>query len=112
MLGKTTLWSGALETEYFKVLFAGGVSVVSINDREMELNENPGINYAESQSLLDTVELIKTSSIEEKISLRNEYNLITSIKEQDEITFADIMRLLNWKYAENARVDESDMLGD
>ena len=109
--GKISVWRGALKDEYFSIMFVGGVIVVSIEEREMELGKN-SVTYAESQSLLDTAELVKGSSPEMQGSIQLEYKDVISKREQNEITFADLMFIFNWQYAEGAKVDESDMLGD
>ncbi len=111
LYGKFSMWHGALETEYFEVMFLGGVVVVLIAEREMELGKH-SVAFAESQSLLDMAELIKGSSPELKVSLQDEYTNVISKREQMEITFANIMSILNWQYVEGAKVDETDMLGD
>ncbi len=109
--GKISIWRGAVKDEYFSVMFVGGVIVVSVEEREMELGKN-SVTYAESQSLLDTAELVKGSSPEMQGEIQGQYTNVISKREQNEITFADVMFILNWQYIEGAKVDESDMLGD
>jgi hypothetical protein len=110
IFGKMTTWRGALENEYFSILFIGGVLVVSVAEREYQLG-HVSVNYAESKSLLDMAELIKGSSSEMKIELQKDYNVISK-KEQDEVKFEDLLPILDWRYAQFAKVDETDMLGD
>jgi hypothetical protein len=112
LYGKLSVWRGALENEYFEIMFLGGVVVVSVEEREMELGKR-SVTYAESQSLLDSAELVKGASPELQGSIiQEEYTKVIAKCEQNEITFADIMFILNWQYAEGAKVDEADMLGD
>ncbi len=109
--GKISIWRGALKDEYFSIMFIGGVVIVSVEEREMELGKR-SVTYAESQSLLDSAELIKGASPELQGSIQAEYTNVISKREQNEITFSDMMFILNWQYVEGAKVDESDMLGD
>jgi len=111
IFGKVNIWRGALTEEYFSVMFIGGVVVVSVSERECHIGEKT-VSYAESQSLLDTAELVKGSAPEMQQELQKHYNEVIAKKEQDEVTFADMMFILNWQYVEGAKVDESDMLGD
>jgi hypothetical protein len=67
------------------------------------------INYAESETLSVALENVKSGDKVVINSVRNEYNKNTSIKEQQEITFADVMIPLDWQYTEFAKVDESDL---
>lgn len=111
LLGKISIWKGSLKEEFFSVMFLGGVVVVAIAEREMQLGD-PSINYAESQSLLDTAELVRGSSPEVQSDLQKNYHNVTAKKEQEEITFADLMFILKWEYVDGAKVDESDLLAD
>jgi len=109
LYGKISVWCGALENEYFSILFMGGVITVSVDAREFNIDKVSTV-YAESQSLLDMSELVKGSTPEVQLQLRNNYLAITD-REQSEMTFADLMFILNWQYVEGARVDETDLLG-
>jgi len=111
LYGKLSVWRGALENEYCEIMFLGGVVVVSVEEREMELGKR-SVTYAESQSLLDSAELVKGASPELQGSIQAEYTNVISKREQNEITFADIMFILNWQFCNNAKVDESDILDD
>jgi len=108
LLGKISVWRGTLKEEFFTVMFVGGVVVVSVAEREMKLGD-PSINYAESQSMLDTAEAVKTASEEGKVLLQSNYRDVVAKNEQDTITFADLMFILKWEYVEGAKVDESDL---
>lgn len=110
LLGKVSVWRGSLKDEFFQVMFVGGVVVVTTAEREMQLGENSE-NYAESQTMLDTAELVQGSSEEMKAELQANYRDVIAPKEQEEITFADLMFLLKWEYAEGAKVDETDLFG-
>jgi len=60
---------------------------------------------------LDTAELIKGSSEEVKVELQNNYRDVIAPREQSELTFADLMFILKWEYAEGAKVEETDLFG-
>ncbi len=109
--GKYVMWRGTTELEFFTVMFVGGVLVLSLAEREFNLVDS-AINYAESQTLLDTAELVKGSSPEMQVELQRNYSGVIAKREQNEITFADVMFILKWQYVEGAKVDESDMLGE
>lgn len=109
LFGKISRWQGALNDEYFLITFSSGVVMVSVVEREHYLGESIR-SYAESQSLLDTVESVKNADPQLQREIQKHYTNVTAVKEQEEVTFADMMFILNWKYVEGARVDESDML--
>lgn len=109
-LGKLTTWRGALETEYFSVMFVGGILVVSVVERELHLG-HISVSYSESESLIKATSDLDGINDTEKDKLRQEYNLNTSKKEQDEITFDDVMLSLNWNYVPFAKIDEN-ILGE
>jgi len=108
--GKITCWRGALKDEYFYIVFIGGVVVVSVAECEFQLGQI-SVNYAESESLLKSAEIIKAADKEFKQQLQSDYTNIIAKQEQDEITFDDVMIILDWRYADLARVDESDLFG-
>lgn len=108
--GKFSTWVGALENEYFTILFLGGVIILSVAEREFILGQN-NVVFAETISLLQAAELIKGSTPEIQQNIQNQYNTIVSLQEQNEITFDNIMSILNWQYTDEAVVDETDLLG-
>ena len=103
--GKMTTWRGSLENEYFSIMFICGILVVSVVEREMQLGDI-SVSYAESESLTKAINTINGADDATVEKIREEYNQNTSKKEQDEITFDDVMLTLNWRYAPLAKVDE------
>lgn len=108
--GKFSTWVGALENEYFTILFLGGVIILSVAEREFILGQN-NLVFAEATSLLQATELIKGSTPEIQQDIQNQYNTIVSLQEQNEITFNNLMSILNWQYTDESVVDETDLLG-
>lgn len=107
LFGELINWRGSTETEYFSIIFIKGVLTASVEEREMLLGTT-GVNVAMSQKLADMFMAAKTELTQTEAAL--EYNRKHYKKEFDEASFTDVMVLLDWKYAPNAKVDY-DMLG-
>ena len=98
--GKIVSWRGSVENEYFSILFLGGRLLISLVERECQLG-HVSVIYAMSETLSNSL-----------ISLKDEIdNSFILKKEIDEISFTDVMVALNWRYAENAKIDY-DLLTD
>lgn len=106
LAGKHRSWQGSTEKEYFSVVFINGVLSVSISEREMRLLEEARI-YALS------TEMIKAANEVDEIR-RTEmvYNYLntTFISDIKEITFEDVMKVLNWKPKNNLKIGFDDLL--
>jgi len=108
--GLMTTWKGAVENEYFSILFIRGILIVSVVERECQLG-HVSVPYAESMTLTHAIRAVDGADNSVKLEVQNDYNKNTSQKEQDDITFDDVMECLKWKLKENVKVDE-DLLGD
>ena len=88
--GKVVSWRGSVENEYFSILFLGRRLLISLAERECQLG-SVSVIYAMAEALPNSLVFLK--------------------KEIDEISFTDVMVALNWRYAENAKIDY-DLLTD
>ena len=95
--GKMVSWRGSVENEYFSILFLGGRLMISLVERECQLG-HVSVIYAISE----TLDYLKDFGNVHSASIN---------KDIDEISFTDVMVALNWRYAENAKVDY-DLLAD
>ena len=91
-------WRGSVTDEYFVISFIRGVLSISLNERECNLDNNV-CHYAVSDGLF--------ASSKEKTNLMEvmgDYVKTSHDKEQNEISFTDVMAILDWKYDEHAKI--------
>lgn len=108
LFGKMASWRGAVALEYFSIVFVRGVLVVSVVERECQLGHIAS-NYATTKTLTKALDAMDTD--EKKLSAQEIYNNTVSDSEQNEITFDDILAILDWRYAQFAKYDR-DVLMD
>lgn len=100
--GEFVNWRGSTETEYFSIIFLKGILTVSIDEREQRVGNDP-LNVAMSEKLADMFMSAKGDL--EKTASAVKYNREEYPKEIKTVSFTDVMVLLNWKYAPNAKID-------
>ena len=109
LLGKMASWRGSVEEEYFSIIFAKGILTVSLVEREYNLGHS-AVNFAMSERLFRILKENKDNA-----ALRTtetlDYYIKQNQKEQKEISFIDVMVILEWRYAERAKI-YYDPLGD
>jgi hypothetical protein len=101
LLGKMASWRGSVKDEYFSILFVKGVLTVSLVERECQLGHE-AINFAMSEPLFKALrenqdEILKTDAT-------FDYFVKQSPKEQEVVHFIDVMVVLDWRYAERAKI--------
>lgn len=102
LYGEFINWRGSTETEYFSIIFLKGILTVSIDEREMRLGQDP-MNFALSAKL---AELFATAKGDiEQTAMAVKYSREEYKKELDAVSFTDVMVVLQWKYAPDAKID-------
>jgi len=88
-------WYGTTETEFFSIVFVGGVVSVSLAERQMQIGESYCLPLIVSK--LEKAALIDDQM--EKIRILSKYNLNYANRDLEKATFKDIMKPLGWKFA-------------
>lgn len=106
--GRIVSWRGSTQEEYFSILFVQGVITVALNERECLLSES-FVNYAMSMALSKAMKgLPGRDDATKQEDIQNYYTKLAEA-ELNEITFIDVMNLLNWQYKLGAKVDVNFM---
>jgi hypothetical protein len=104
LYGKTKSWRGDLAEEYFIVMFVNGHLIISVSEREMQLGSKTQ-TYAMSDFLSKSLAMIDPNDTTGRQTVQIGYNKNISDKEQDQVTFQDVMLALNWRLGPKAKVD-------
>jgi len=102
LLGKIVSWRGSVEEEYFSIIFAKGILTVSLVEREYNLGRS-AVNFAMSEHLFKVLKESKDNAALRTTAVFD-YHMKRSQKEQEEISFIDVMVILEWRYAERAKI--------
>jgi hypothetical protein len=108
LLGKMASWRGSVKDEYFSILFVKGVLTVSLVERECQLGHE-AINYAMSELLVKALKENKEDVLKTDSTL--DYFAKQGPKEQEIVHFIDVMVILNWRYAEWAKIYYDLLMG-
>ena len=108
LLGKIAQWKGSVEEEYFSIIFAKGILTVSLVEREHYLDQS-AVNYAISERLLKILSKSENETVKKAGIL--DYHFRQYPKEQEDVSFTDVMVVLEWKYKERAKI-YYDILSD
>jgi hypothetical protein len=107
LLGKMASWRGSVKDEYFSILFVKGVLTVSLVERECQLGHS-AINYAMSEPLVKALRENKEDILKTDSTL--DYFAKQGPKEQEIVHFIDVMVILNWRYAERAKINYDTLM--
>ena len=111
VFGPFVVWRGSVAEEWFTIMFMRGILTISLAERECQVGENI-IHYAMSEVMAKCYNTGKNGATPiGEVEAVAEYLAKTMPKEIAEISFTDVMVVLNWKYSPNAKIDY-DLLGD
>jgi len=88
-------WYGSTETEYFSIVFVGGVVSISLAERQMKIGEDYCLPLIVSR--LKSVAI--TNDNNKKLVVLGNYNYKHANKDLDRVSFKDVMKPLGWKFA-------------
>lgn len=105
MYGRMKTWTGSLAEEYFIVTFVNGYLLISVEEREMKLGSGC-TTYAATEFLNNSLKAIDPADDEGRRVVLSGYIEKIAQKEQDELTFQDVMSALNWVLVTGKKIDE------
>ena len=109
--GRFIAWRGSLAEEYFNAMFMRGLLTVSVAERECHLPDNI-CNYAIAEPLAKYASMVSNAITPiGDVAAIKEYHEKQLPKDLAEINFTDVMVVLNWRYASNAKIFY-DSMGD
>lgn len=109
-VGKMASWRGSVETEYFNIVFVKGMLTVSLAERECQVADlDHTFNYAMSEHLKQALDKATGNDAVSALEARYNFEQVQEPKDQEAISFTDVMVALNWRYRPGVKVDY-DML--
>jgi hypothetical protein len=103
--GLYKIWVGSTTEEYFNISFLKGLLMVNLEEREINLGQRP-VHFAIVSHFVNELSRLKNDQ-RAVVAYANEYNNEGYLKDNEAISFTDVMRQLKWKKPRNVKVKKS-----